>query len=75
MEVGFLGLGIMGKAMSINLIRSGFKLTVWNRTLSKVFTLFLFFYSSSSSLFSMLRFRFSRYKETCMLYPISSVVA
>lgn len=35
MEVGFLGLGIMGKAMSINLIRSGFKLTVWNRTLSK----------------------------------------
>lgn len=75
MEVGFLGLGIMGKAMSINLIRSGFKLTVWNRTLSKVFTLFLFFYYSSSSLFSMLRFRFSRYKETCMLSPISSVVA
>ncbi|XP_058735320.1 glyoxylate/succinic semialdehyde reductase 1-like isoform X2 [Vicia villosa] len=36
MEIGFLGSGIMGKAMSINLLRHGFKLTVWNRTLSKV---------------------------------------
>ncbi|XP_047321865.1 glyoxylate/succinic semialdehyde reductase 1 [Impatiens glandulifera] len=34
-EVGFLGLGIMGKAMAINLLRHGFKVTVWNRTLSK----------------------------------------
>lgn len=36
MEVGFLGLGIMGKAMSMNLLKHGFKVTVWNRTLSKV---------------------------------------
>ncbi|OVA06283.1 6-phosphogluconate dehydrogenase [Macleaya cordata] len=35
MEVGFLGLGIMGKAMALNLLRHGFKVTVWNRTLSK----------------------------------------
>ncbi|XP_012490974.2 glyoxylate/succinic semialdehyde reductase 1 [Gossypium raimondii] len=35
MEVGFLGLGIMGKAMSMNLLKNGFKVTVWNRTLSK----------------------------------------
>ncbi|RZC88963.1 hypothetical protein C5167_030656 [Papaver somniferum] len=35
MEVGFLGLGIMGKAMAMNLLRHGFKVTVWNRTLSK----------------------------------------
>ncbi|CAN6587103.1 unnamed protein product [Malus baccata var. baccata] len=35
MEVGFLGLGIMGKAMSMNLLRHGFKVTVWNRTPSK----------------------------------------
>ncbi|XP_021300645.1 glyoxylate/succinic semialdehyde reductase 1-like [Herrania umbratica] len=35
MEVGFLGLGIMGKAMSMNLLKRGFKVTVWNRTLSK----------------------------------------
>ncbi|KDP45174.1 hypothetical protein JCGZ_15039 [Jatropha curcas] len=35
MEVGFLGLGIMGKAMATNLIKSGFKVTVWNRTLTK----------------------------------------
>ncbi|PSR94994.1 Glyoxylate/succinic semialdehyde reductase [Actinidia chinensis var. chinensis] len=34
-EIGFLGLGIMGKAMSMNLIRHGFKVTVWNRTLSR----------------------------------------
>ncbi|KAF7152336.1 hypothetical protein RHSIM_Rhsim01G0245900 [Rhododendron simsii] len=34
-EVGFLGLGIMGKAMSMNLLRHGFKVTVWNRTLSR----------------------------------------
>lgn len=37
MEVGFLGLGIMGKAMAANLLRHGFRVTVWNRTLSKVF--------------------------------------
>lgn len=36
--MGFLGLGIMGRAMAINLIRNGFKVTVWNRTLSKVFS-------------------------------------
>ncbi|KAK9747767.1 hypothetical protein RND81_02G013800 [Saponaria officinalis] len=35
MEVGFLGLGIMGKAMAMNLLNNGFKVTVWNRTLSK----------------------------------------
>ncbi|CAH8390120.1 unnamed protein product [Eruca vesicaria subsp. sativa] len=35
MEIGFLGLGIMGKAMSLNLLKHGFKVTVWNRTLSK----------------------------------------
>lgn len=35
MEVGFLGLGIMGKAMAANLLRHGFRVTVWNRTLSK----------------------------------------
>ncbi|XP_072970202.1 glyoxylate/succinic semialdehyde reductase 1 [Typha angustifolia] len=35
MEVGFLGLGIMGKAMAENLLRNGFRVTVWNRTLSK----------------------------------------
>ncbi|KAD0221977.1 hypothetical protein R6Q59_026825 [Mikania micrantha] len=34
-EVGFLGMGIMGKAMAMNLLRHGFKVHVWNRTLSK----------------------------------------
>ncbi|KAJ4847896.1 hypothetical protein Tsubulata_022272 [Turnera subulata] len=36
MEVGFLGLAIMVKAMSMNLLKNGFEVTVWNRTLSKV---------------------------------------
>ncbi|KAF6152595.1 hypothetical protein GIB67_013042 [Kingdonia uniflora] len=34
-EIGFLGLGIMGKAMFLSLLRHGFKVTVWNKTLSK----------------------------------------
>ena len=32
---GFLGLGIMGKAMATNLIRAGQDVTVWNRTKKK----------------------------------------
>lgn len=31
-NVGFLGLGIMGAAMSRNLLRAGYEVTVWNRT-------------------------------------------
>ncbi|MFZ0979693.1 MAG: NAD(P)-dependent oxidoreductase [Candidatus Acidiferrales bacterium] len=34
-NVGFIGLGLMGKPMSQNLLRAGFPLTVWNRTKSK----------------------------------------
>ncbi len=34
-KIGFIGLGNMGMAMSRNLIRGGFDLTVWNRTESK----------------------------------------
>lgn len=36
MDVGFLGLGIMGIAMARNLLKKGFKVTVWNRSLAKV---------------------------------------
>jgi 3-hydroxyisobutyrate dehydrogenase-like beta-hydroxyacid dehydrogenase len=32
MQVGFLGLGTMGKAMAANLIKAGHALTVWNRS-------------------------------------------
>ncbi|XP_059626801.1 glyoxylate/succinic semialdehyde reductase 1-like isoform X2 [Cornus florida] len=35
-EIGFLGLGNMGKAMSITLLCHGVNVTVWNRTHSKV---------------------------------------
>ncbi|KAG2488739.1 hypothetical protein HYH03_012738 [Edaphochlamys debaryana] len=37
LNVGFLGLGIMGEAMARNLLKSGLfaSVTVWNRTLSK----------------------------------------
>ena len=31
-RVGFIGLGIMGRGMSRNLLEAGFDLTVWNRT-------------------------------------------
>jgi 3-hydroxyisobutyrate dehydrogenase len=35
-KIGFIGLGIMGRAMSMNLLKAGFPLTVWNRTSSKM---------------------------------------
>ena len=35
MHIGFIGLGIMGKPMAINLLRAGFTLTVYNRTAAK----------------------------------------
>ena len=34
-SVGFLGLGIMGKAMAANLLKAGFNVTVWNRNTAK----------------------------------------
>jgi 3-hydroxyisobutyrate dehydrogenase-like beta-hydroxyacid dehydrogenase len=34
-RVGFIGLGIMGSGMARNLLKTGFDLTVWNRTASK----------------------------------------
>lgn len=34
-NIGFLGLGIMGKAMAANLIKAGFDVTVWNRNAAK----------------------------------------
>ena len=34
-KVGFIGLGIMGKPMALNLLKSGFPLVVYNRTKSK----------------------------------------
>lgn len=35
MMIGFIGLGIMGTPMSLNLIRAGYSLTVYNRTREK----------------------------------------
>ena len=34
-SIGFIGLGIMGQPMALNLIKAGFKLTVFNRARSK----------------------------------------
>ncbi|XP_010924998.1 glyoxylate/succinic semialdehyde reductase 2, chloroplastic isoform X3 [Elaeis guineensis] len=34
-RVGFLGLGIMGTPMAVNLLKAGCDITVWNRTKSK----------------------------------------
>jgi 3-hydroxyisobutyrate dehydrogenase len=35
MKIGFVGLGIMGKSMSLNLLEAGYDVTVWNRTSQK----------------------------------------
>ena len=35
-RLGFIGLGIMGRGMAHNLLRAGFKLSVWNRTASRM---------------------------------------
>ena len=36
MKIGFIGLGIMGKPMSKNLIKAGYELVVCNRSRSSV---------------------------------------
>jgi 2-hydroxy-3-oxopropionate reductase len=33
--IGFIGIGLMGKPMALNLLRAGFNLQVWNRTPEK----------------------------------------
>ncbi len=33
--VGFIGLGLMGRPMSLNLVKAGYAVTVWNRTPSR----------------------------------------
>ena len=35
-RVGLIGLGIMGKPMAKNLLKAGFPLTIWNRTLTRM---------------------------------------
>jgi 3-hydroxyisobutyrate dehydrogenase-like beta-hydroxyacid dehydrogenase len=34
-NIGFIGLGLMGRPMALNLLKAGHKLTVWNRTPSR----------------------------------------
>ena len=34
-KIGFIGLGLMGHPMSMNLLKAGYPLTVWNRTASR----------------------------------------
>ena len=36
MKVGFIGLGIMGKPMALNLVKAGFELVVYNRTRARL---------------------------------------
>ena len=31
-RIGFIGLGIMGRAMAMNLVKAGFRVSVYNRT-------------------------------------------
>ena len=32
MDIGFIGLGVMGQPMALNLARAGTRLIVWNRS-------------------------------------------
>jgi 2-hydroxy-3-oxopropionate reductase len=34
--ISFLGIGLMGRPMAMNVIKKGYQVTVWNRTVSKV---------------------------------------
>jgi len=34
-KIGFIGLGLMGKPMALNLLKAGNKVTVWNRTAAR----------------------------------------
>lgn len=34
-RIGYIGLGIMGRGMTANLLKAGFGVTVWNRTISR----------------------------------------
>ncbi|MEA3337535.1 MAG: NAD(P)-dependent oxidoreductase [Chloroflexota bacterium] len=38
-RIGFVGLGIMGRGMAANILKAGFPLTVWNRTVARTKTL------------------------------------
>ena len=38
-NIGFIGLGLMGKPMAKRLLNNGYKLNIWNRTISKVISL------------------------------------
>jgi 2-hydroxy-3-oxopropionate reductase len=35
MRIGFIGLGLMGTPLAINILKGGFEVTVWNRTVAK----------------------------------------
>ena len=35
MKIAFLGTGIMGAGMAHNLLKAGYNVTVWNRTVEK----------------------------------------
>ena len=35
MKIGYIGLGIMGKPMAMNLLQAGYDIAVWNRTAAK----------------------------------------
>ncbi len=35
MRIGFIGLGLMGTPLAINILKGGYELTVWNRTAAK----------------------------------------
>ena len=39
--MGFLGMGIMGTEMTLNLLKANFNVHVWNRTITKVCLIYM----------------------------------
>jgi 3-hydroxyisobutyrate dehydrogenase/glyoxylate/succinic semialdehyde reductase len=48
MKIGFIGLGIMGSRMALNLLSKGYELTVYNRTSDKAYSAILWVLSPSA---------------------------
>ena len=76
-RIGFLGMGIMGTPMAMNLVRSGHNVAVWNRTTEKtkpVVALGATVYTQKKDLFSncdiVFDERILNIKFTFFIYPM-----
>lgn len=73
LRIGFLGLGIMGQGMVMNLLRSGHEVTIWNRTAAKVilFPVCVCLSLLFSLLFVLFLITFEDDKNACIIGSLS----